>query len=257
MPWPQAACRCGASVRARMSMPVPGVNGTTMRTGLPGQAGCARARQAPKPARAPAPSESDEAAAATGRVVDHGGLLAFVGCRRSCRRPACRRRRSCASASRETTSSMRANGLSPERSCTSRRMVSGGVLRLARTTLAVAALRIASYSASASAPTPRGGELVGQADGVEDRLAGAVRAARIHRMGGVAEQGDAAEAPARQRILVDHRVGEDGLGRADQRGDVEPVEVPVGEGAGRSRRGCRARSSRAAPARRIRARRPS
>ena len=40
--WPHAACRCGASVRARMSIPVPGVNGTTMRTGLPGHACCAR-----------------------------------------------------------------------------------------------------------------------------------------------------------------------------------------------------------------------
>ena len=44
--WPHAACRCGASVRARMSMPVPGVYGTTMRTSLPGQADWAKARPA-------------------------------------------------------------------------------------------------------------------------------------------------------------------------------------------------------------------
>lgn len=37
-------------------------------------------------------------------------------------------------------------------------------------------------------------------------------------------------APARQRVLVDHRVLQDGVGGQDQRGHVEPVEVPVGEG---------------------------
>ena len=45
----------------------------------------------------------------------------------------------------------------------------------------------------------------GQRPRIEDRLAGAVGAARHHRMGGVAEQRHPAEAPARQRVLIDHR----------------------------------------------------
>ena len=125
---------------------------------------------------------------------------------------------------------MRANGLSPERSCTSRRIASGGVLRLVEHDLGRRRVADAVVLGERLGAEAARGEPVGEADGVEDRLAGAVRAARIHRMRRVAEQRDAAEAPARQRILVDHRIGEHGLGRADQRGDVEPVEVPVGEG---------------------------
>ena len=70
---------------------------------------------------------------------------------------------------------------------------------------------------------------VASASRVEDRLRGAVRADRIHRVRGVAEQRDAADAPARQRIAVDQRVLEDRAGAVDQRGHVEPVEAPVRE----------------------------
>ena len=68
----------------------------------------------------------------------------------------------------------------------------------------------------------------GERGGVDDRLGAAVAALRIHRMGGVAEQRHAAERPARDRVAVDHRVGEDRVGGADHGGGVEPVEAPVG-----------------------------
>ena len=46
-------------------------------------------------------------------------------------------------------------------------------------------------------------------------------------MRGIAQQRQAAERPARQRIAVDHRIGQDQIGVAHHRGDVEPVERPV------------------------------
>ena len=49
-------------------------------------------------------------------------------------------------------------------------------------------------------------------------------------MRGVAEQRQPAEAPARQRILIDHRIFQDGVGAADELRHVEPVEVPVRHG---------------------------
>ena len=66
-----------------------------------------------------------------------------------------------------------------------------------------------------------------QGCGVEDRLRAAVAALRIHRMGGVAQQRHALEAPARQRIAVDHRIGQDLVGAADQRRHIHPVEYPI------------------------------
>src|SRR5262245_2485591 len=66
-----------------------------------------------------------------------------------------------------------------------------------------------------------------QRGGVDDRLGAAVAALRIHGMGSVAEQRDAAEAPARERIAVDHRIGEDCVGLAHHCRHVEPIEVPV------------------------------
>ncbi len=53
---------------------------------------------------------------------------------------------------------------------------------------------------------------------------------RQHRMRGVAEQGHAAEAPARQRVAIDHREFQHHFRGADQRRHVEPVEMPVGHG---------------------------
>src|SRR5438105_3298683 len=49
-------------------------------------------------------------------------------------------------------------------------------------------------------------------------------------MGGVAEESYAAEAPTRQRILVDHWKFEDLVGVANESGHVEPSEMPIGEG---------------------------
>ena len=58
---------------------------------------------------------------------------------------------------------------------------------------------------------------VGEAARVENGLRGAVRADRIHRVRGVAEQRDAAMRPARQRIAVAHRVFPELRRRLDQR----------------------------------------
>ena len=66
---------------------------------------------------------------------------------------------------------------------------------------------------------------------IQDRLAGAVGAARHHRMRGIAEQRHPAKAPARQRILIDHREFQHAVGGANEGRHVEPVEMPVGEGA--------------------------
>ncbi len=68
---------------------------------------------------------------------------------------------------------------------------------------------------------------MGQRLGIEDRLAGAVRAARHHRVRGIAEQRDAAAAPPRQRLLVDHGKFEDEVGSAEHGRYVEPIEMPV------------------------------
>jgi hypothetical protein len=65
---------------------------------------------------------------------------------------------------------------------------------------------------------------------IDDRLARTVGAARIHRMGGIAQERDAAEGPARQRIAVDHGVFQDLLGALDHAADIEPVEFQPGEG---------------------------
>lgn len=76
-----------------------------------------------------------------------------------------------------------------------------------------------------------GGQQLGEPVRVEDGLAGAVGPARHHGVGRVAEQGHPAEGPARERVLVHHRVLEHGLGARDERGDVQPVERPVLEDA--------------------------
>src|SRR5450631_1135887 len=67
---------------------------------------------------------------------------------------------------------------------------------------------------------------VDQRAAIQNGLGCAIGAARIHRMGGVAEQCEAAEAPAWQRILVDHRIFQDGVGAADEFRHVEPIESP-------------------------------
>ena len=256
MPWPHAACRCGASVRARMSIPVPGVNGTMIRTGLPGHAACARATPAPRSAKAAAPSEAmKRRRRRVGLSIKEGSSVHRrpASCRRpagsrrrSARAPRARRRPRCArTACRPIARAPRAGSRraascgwrgrpSPSRRCGSRRS-----RRAPRAT------------------DPARGQLLGEADRVEDRLAGAVRAARQHRMRGIAEQRHAAEAPARQRVAVDHRIREHGVGRADQRGDVEPVEVPVGERGKEVVEAAARIPVAAAPARCIRARRPS
>ena len=57
---------------------------------------------------------------------------------------------------------------------------------------------------------------VGEASCIENGLGSAVRAHRIHRMGGVAQQRDTAVAPARQRIAIAHRIFPELVGRLDQ-----------------------------------------
>src|SRR4030095_8053353 len=52
-------------------------------------------------------------------------------------------------------------------------------------------------------------------------------AARVHGMGRIAQQRDAAEGPARHGVLVHHRVLEDVRGARNQGGNVEPVKTPV------------------------------
>ena len=49
-------------------------------------------------------------------------------------------------------------------------------------------------------------------------------------MRGVAEQRQPAKRPARQRILIDHRIFQDGVGACDEFRHVEPIEMPVGHG---------------------------
>ena len=66
---------------------------------------------------------------------------------------------------------------------------------------------------------------------IQDRLPGAVGAARHHRMRGIAEQGHPAKTPARQRVLIDHREFQHAVGGANKGGHIEPLEMPVGKGA--------------------------
>ena len=66
---------------------------------------------------------------------------------------------------------------------------------------------------------------------IQDRLAGAVGTARHHRMRRVAEQRDPVKAPARQRILIDHREFQHMIGSADKGRHIEPLEMPIGKGA--------------------------
>ena len=71
---------------------------------------------------------------------------------------------------------------------------------------------------------------VGEAACIEDRLGSAVRADRIHRMGGVAQKGDAAVAPARQRVAIAHRIFPELVGRLDHGagidiGDAEALQM--------------------------------
>ena len=62
---------------------------------------------------------------------------------------------------------------------------------------------------------------VGEAARVEDRLRGAVGADGVHRMGGVAQQRDAAEAPMGQRVAVAHGIFPADRRRAHQRLDID------------------------------------
>src|SRR5712691_7635243 len=63
--------------------------------------------------------------------------------------------------------------------------------------------------------------------GVENRLRAAVAAARVHRVRRVAEQRHAPEAPAPDRIAIDHRVLEHEFRAAQHVRNIQPVEAPV------------------------------
>ena len=112
-----------------------------------------------------------------------------------------------------------------------------------------------SYAASAATDRDAS-ERIGERARVEDRLPGAVRAARIHRVRGVAEQRDAALRPARQRILVDHRKLEDRFGARIIAGTSSQSKCQSSNAPMKSSRR-RAGSSRAACAAASRSRRPS
>jgi len=80
----------------------------------------------------------------------------------------------------------------------------GGLVRLVRTMRVVASRRSISYAASAATGSSFASNAVVSARA--SRMAcPARRAARHHRMRRVAEQRDPIEAPARQRVLIDHR----------------------------------------------------
>jgi len=72
-----------------------------------------------------------------------------------------------------------------------------------------------------------GQKFLGDGLAVEDRLRSAIGADGIHRMGGIAQQSGPAVRPARQRIAIDHREFQDGVGGTDDARHVEPVELPV------------------------------
>src|SRR5262249_49523801 len=117
-------------------------------------------------------------------------------------------------------SSRLVNGRSPTSSSTLMLMKSGGYSRLVRTTFAVGgARRLVGLERRGRVLSVRQ-QAFGQHARVDRALGCAVRAARIHRMGGVAGERDAAKRPALDRVLVDHRVFEDLIGGADQLGDV-------------------------------------
>ena len=61
---------------------------------------------------------------------------------------------------------------------------------------------------------------------VENGLARAVGADRIHGVGRISQQRHPAMAPARQGLAIDHRIFEDSGGARDQARNVEPVEPP-------------------------------
>ena len=69
-----------------------------------------------------------------------------------------------------------------------------------------------------------GGERVGQRTGVEDGLAGAVGADRVHRVGGVSQQRHPTVRPPLQGIAVAHRVLPEHLCRPDQCDHVDLVD---------------------------------
>jgi hypothetical protein len=73
------------------------------------------------------------------------------------------------------------------------------------------------------------GQQIGQAPRIQERLGCAIAADRIHRVSGIAQQGDAALRPARQRIAVAHRVLKERAARPDQRRDIHLRQVqPAG-----------------------------
>ena len=115
------------------------------------------------------------------------------------------------------------------RSNTSRRIASGGLLRLVEHDARGRLQPLLFIGRERRDRVVMFAQRRGQRARVEDGLPGAVGAARHHRMRGVAEQRDAAKAPARQRILVDHREFQHAVGGADESRHVEPVEMPVGE----------------------------
>src|SRR5882762_3450202 len=65
---------------------------------------------------------------------------------------------------------------------------------------------------------------------VEDPLGGAVRSARMHRMGRIADERDPAEGPARKRVAVHHRILEHDFRIPEHFRDVQPFEAEALEG---------------------------
>jgi len=130
------------------------------------------------------------------------------------------------------TSAMAPNGWSWVRSNTSRRIAFGRIGAVGQhDARAVASRRCFSYDASAATGSSFSSSARGSVRArIQNSLAGAVGTARHHRMRGVAEpMSPAPKLPARQRILVDHRKFEHTVGGANERGDIEPIEMPVGE----------------------------
>jgi hypothetical protein len=89
-----------------------------------------------------------------------------------------------------------------------------------------------------------GRQQIGQRARVDRRLRRAIGAARIHRMGGIAGQRDAAEGPGADRVLIDHGIFQDLIGIADHLRHVQPVEPPAFIEREKNRPNCRAGSSR-------------
>jgi hypothetical protein len=101
--------------------------------------------------------------------------------------------------------------------------------RLLSTIWAVAGSRSTSYAFKAASTVPEFGERPRQHPPIDNRLGSAVRADRVHGMRGVAQERDAPEAPALERVAVAHRVLVEDRRPTHQGGHVESVEAPARE----------------------------